>query len=243
MTKFGTLKIKILHNLTEAYIAGNKKEVKEILKLIKENNEFKELYLFYDEIENMYIDDKEIATLYVESVEKLLKEKSKSISKHCKIIDKKLNGDNLAEVELYSYLDLLVEDDNLRNVDKKIGGKKKLVEFLMTKKDLTESQKTYTSNENLLHVVLVNNFNNEFEKTLSETDKNELKKILSVTSEDLTNNFNILKEEITTKLNNLVEDESDHDLKDKLKTALTETNRMSVTKYNYYKLQQLKNGL
>jgi len=35
MNKFGALKVKILHNLTEAYIIGNKKEVRKILKLIK----------------------------------------------------------------------------------------------------------------------------------------------------------------------------------------------------------------
>ena len=243
MTKFGSLKIKILHNLTEAYIAGDKKDVKKILESIKENNEFKELYLFYEEVENMYIEDKEIAKVYVESVEKLLKEKTKRVSKYCTSFNKQLKDGNLVEVELYEYLDLLTEDDSLKNVDKKMLGKKKLVEHLTTKKNPTESADEYTSNENLLHVVLAGEFNTKFEESLTENEKKELKKILSISNEELTYDFNVLQEEICSKLNSMVTEEVDTDVKGKLKTALLETTRMKTTKYNYYKLQQLRNGL
>ncbi len=243
MTKFGSLKIKILHNLTEAYIAGDKKDVKEMLESIKGNNEFKELYLFYEEVENMYIEDKELAKVYVESVEKLLKEKTKRVSKYCKSLDKKFKAGNLVEVELYKNLDLLTEDDSLKNVDKKMLGKQKLVEHLTTKKELMESTDEYTSNENLLHVVLTNEFNAKFEESLTEDEKKELKKILSMPNEELTYDFNVLQEEMCSKLNDLSTEEEDTDVKGKLKTALTETKQMKITKYNYYKLQQLRNGL
>jgi len=243
MTKFGTLKVKILHNLTEAYIAGDKKNVKEILGLIKENNDFKGLYLFYEEVEKMYIEDKNLAEAYVDNVEKLLKEKTESVSKFCKSLDKKLSSENMVEVEIYKNLDLLTEESTLKNMDKKMLGKKKLVEHLTTKKTVTESADEFTSNESLLHVVLATKFNTEFEKTLTEEEKKELKTILSITNEELENNFNTLKEELCSKLNVLVTEEKDDEVKGKMKTALTETNRMQTTKYNYYKLQQLKNGL
>ena len=66
MKKFGVIKTKILNKLTESYANENKAEIKDILTLIKENKEFKEMYLFYEEIENKYIEDKETAKLYVE---------------------------------------------------------------------------------------------------------------------------------------------------------------------------------
>jgi len=243
MTKFGTLKVKILHNLTEAYIAGDKKDVKEILKLIKENDEFKGLYLFYEEVETMYIEDKSLAKVYVENVEKLLKEKVKKVSKYCKTVDKKLKPGNLVEVELYKNLDLLIEDDDLKNIDKKMLGKQKLVEHLTTKKDLKESTSEFTSNENLLHVVLTNEFNNKFDGSLTESEKVELTKILSMPNEELTYDFNVLQEEVCSKLESMATEEVDPDVKGKLKSALTETKQMKTTKYNHYKLQQLKNGL
>jgi len=241
--KFGTLKVKILHNLTEAYANGDKQTVKEILKLIKENKEFKELYLFYDEVENMYIEDKEVAKMFVESVEGLLKEKIKNISKHCNDIDKKLKVENFYEVEIYKNLDILTEDDNLKNIDKKILGRKKLVEHLTTKKEIMESSNDYTTNENLLHVVLTNRFNDDFEKSLTESEKNELTQILTITNEDLKTNVTVLKEEISEKINDLMESENDEAVTQKLKAVLDETNRIPITKYNYYKLLQLKNGL
>ena len=68
MNKFGELKNKMLTKLTESYTKENKTEVKDILKTIKENKDFKEMYLFYEEIENKYIEDKETAKLYVEGL-------------------------------------------------------------------------------------------------------------------------------------------------------------------------------
>ena len=68
MNKFGAIKTKLLSKLTESYAKENKAEIKDILTTIKENKEFKEMYLFYEEIENKYIDDKETAKLYVEGL-------------------------------------------------------------------------------------------------------------------------------------------------------------------------------
>lgn len=242
-TNFGTLKVKILHNLIEAYTSGDKKAVKDVLGLIKVNDEFKELYLFYEEVEDMYIEDKELAEAYIENVERLLKEKTKSVSKFCKSLNKKLSGDKLVEVELYKNLDLLTEESTLKNMDKKILGKKMLVEHLTTKKTVMESTDEFTSNESLLHVLLTTKFNAEFDKALSEGEKKELKTILSITNEELEKNFITLKEEICDKLDGMSLEENDDTVKGKLKSALTETKRMSPTKYNYYKLQQLENGL
>jgi len=243
MTKFGELKIKILHNLTEAYIAGDKKGVKEILNILKENTDFREMYLFYEEIENIYLDDKDLAKLYVENVEKLLKEKMKKISKYCKQIDGKLKGENLTEVEVYRSLDILMEDDSLKNIDKKILGKRKLVEHLTTKREIVESENVYTNNEHLLHFVLAEKFNNNFEKMLNEEEKLKLSGILKMSSADLVNEFTILKEDISDKIANLILEEKDIELKNKLDDALREANKLPITKYNYYKLEQLKNGL
>lgn len=244
MNKFGILKSKILQKLTEAYASGNKSEIKEILMTVTKNKDFRDMYLFYEEIEDKYILNKEDAKLYVEEVSNLIKEKSKNISKFCKELDKQIGDVSITENKLYLNLDILLEDNNLRNVDKKIKAKIELIEHLMTKKESEKLVKTiFTENENLLHNVLANDFNVLYGNTLNEEQKEELKKILDITTEELETNFKSLQEEVTKKMTDLFEAEKNDELRAKINVVLTEANHMTPTKYNYYKLQQLKNGI
>lgn len=242
MAKIGELKIKILNDLTESYIAGDKKNVKDVFGLVTENKDFRELYLFYEEIENLHLEDEEFAKLYVENVEALLKKKVEKVEKYYKKITKGFPKDVIKEVEVYSYLDVLTENDTLKNIDKKIMARKKLVEHLTTKKEITETA-THTGNEQLLHFVLAERFNNDFDKMLSEEDKTKLGEILSMSHDELTTQFDTLKEDIGEKIDEMMLTEEEDTVKSKLDDVLTESRKLPMTKYNYYKLQQLRNGL
>ena len=244
MNKFGILKTKILKKLTESYSNKNKGEVKDILNTIKENKDFKEMYLFYEEIENKYFDDKEIAKLYVEEIQSVLKDKSDKIAGFTKKLNTKLKEVEINENELYSNLDLLVQEENLSNVDKKIIAKKKLVEHLTTKKEIVKKEETQlVENENLLYAVLANNFNVLYNNSLNESQKKELQGILSLTDEDLEVKISDLKESILGQVGNILSESKDNDLTGKLTKVKDEVNEMKPSKFNYYRLVQLKNGL
>ena len=244
MNKFGVLKTKILKKLTESYSNKNKGEVKDILNTIKENKDFKEMYLFYEEIENKYFDDKEIAKLYVEEIKSVLKDKSDKIASFSKNLNTKLKDVEINENELYSYLDLLVQEENLNNVDKKIIAKKKLVEHLTTKKEIVKKEETQlVENENLLYAVLANNFNVLYNNSLNESQKKELQGILSLTDEDLNVKISDLKESILGQVGNILSESKDVELSHKLTKVKDEVDEMKPSKFNYYRLVQLKNGL
>jgi hypothetical protein len=244
MNKFGVLKSKILKKLTESYSNKNKNEVKDILNTIKENKDFKEMYLFYEEIENKYFDDKEIAKLYVEEIQSVLKDKSDKIASFSKNLNTKLKDVEINENELYSNLDLLVQGENLSNIDKKIIAKKKLVEHLTTKKEIVKKEETQlVENENLLYAVLANNFNVLYNNSLNESQKKELQGILSLTDEDLEIKIGDLKESILGQVGNILSESKDGDLTGKLTKVKDEVNEMKPSKFNYYRLVQLKNGL
>ena len=117
MNNFGKIKTKILAKITESYSSNNKNEMKEILKTIKENKDFKEMYLFYEEIENKYFEDKDVAKLYVEELSNILKNKSKNITEFCDSLNKKLGKIEINENDLYTTVDQLLEDDNLNNIE------------------------------------------------------------------------------------------------------------------------------
>jgi len=244
MNKFGTVKSKVLEKITEAYINGKKDEVKDILMLMKEDKDFVNLYLFYEEIENTSIDDTEMAKLYVEEIMPVLTTHSHNAEKFCKKLNKKLGDVNVTENELYKNLDILAENNTLKNVDKKIKARKKIVEHLLIKKEVAnETPIPVIQNESLLHTVLANNFNVLYGNTLNEEEKKQLSEIFAMSDNDLNSGFQTLKEEVTSKMNTLFTEEKNDELKTKLNHALTEALMMSPSKYNYYKLQQLKKGL
>ena len=142
MNKFGVIKTKLLNKLTESYAKENKAEIKNILSTIKENKDFKEMYLFYEEIEGKHISDKETAKLYVEGLSTMLIQSKETLKTFCESLDKTLDNNEVISNELYEALDALTESDKLSNIEKKVIAKKKLVEHLTTKKEITESKDT-----------------------------------------------------------------------------------------------------
>ena len=247
MKKFGVIKTKILDALTESYAKDKKSEIKTLFNVIKENKDFKEMYLFYEEIENKYIDDKETAKLYVEGLNTYFGQPIgnwNNLNMFCESLDKKLGDDEIKTNELYESLDTLSEKDLLSNIEKKIIAKKKLVEHLTTKKELKESKETtLVPNETLLNAILANNFNILYTQTLSETEKEELKNILSIPYDDLITKSNELAESVINQVSTLLSETTETDLSNKLKAVKDEVTQMSPSRYNYYRLNELKNGL
>lgn len=240
-------KKQILNIFTESFSKNDKSKMKELLMLLKENSELKDLYLFYEEIERKYIDNKNLAEEYVNLLSEQLKGKNKIFAD--KMIKNLLNENvedyDVENSELYSQLDTLLEEDNIRNIDKKIIAKKYLVEYLTTKKEIESEDNEDiepTLNENLLNTVLTSNFNTYFNNVLNEEEKQTLKDILSLNESELKINFNTLKEEVSSKLESLIT-ESNGELKEKLEMTKNELSSMKMNKYNYYKLMQLKNGI
>ena len=78
---------------------------------------------------------------------------------------------------------------------------------------------------------------------VSKEDKESLKNILVLNGEELVTKTSELKEAILTKVQNILSESKDTDLGVKLESIRTEVTTMEPSKYNYYRLTQLKNGL
>ena len=197
-----------------------------------------------EEIESKTISDKETAKLYVEGLSTILIQSKENLNVFCESLDKSLDNTEVASNEVYEALDTLTESDKLSNIEKKVIAKKKLVEHLTSKKEINESKETtLVPNETLLNAVLANNFNVLYSNTLSESQKEELKNILSVPYEDLITKTDELKESIVGQVTTLLSESNDVDLSNKLKAVKDEVSQMSPSRYNYYRLNELKNGL
>ena len=162
----------------------------------------------------------------------------------CESLNNKLGDIEINTNELYESLDMLSEKDTLSNIEKKVIAKQKLVKHLTTKKQIKESKETtLVPNETLLNAVLANNFNVLYNQTLSESEKEELKNILSISHDELITKSNELVESIINKVTTLISESNDTDLSNKLNAVKDEVSKMYPSRYNYYRLNELKNGL
>jgi hypothetical protein len=242
--KFGKIKSKILKKVTDLYTDNNKKELKDILSIINEDKNFKELYLFYEEIENLDMTHPGSAELYVESIIPLLSSKLKSVSETNKKLNKYIKDVIAEDNELYDNLDILAEEDTMFNLDKKVLSKQKLIEHLKKEKIKDEVVvESYTDNEKLLATVLTNNFNVLFNSIMNENDKTKFKELLGMNQDEITNQINEMRTEIIDKVEKLLSESVNEEFNYKLRTVKSDVLNTKPTRYNLYKLEELKNGL
>ena len=245
METFGVIKSKILKQLTESYLSNNKSEIKEIINVLKTDKDFREVYLFYENMEHKYFDDNELAKLYVEEISTMLKNKKPLIEKTCVSLEKKLNNVIVENNTLYDALDKLLLPDNLKNIDNKITAKKRIIEIITTERkvNIKEDDNNFTKNEYLLFNVMTNSFNDYFDQILSEEEKEEFKEIINLSDEDLNLKVKELKEMLTSKIDNLMNEATDSTLKEKLTNVKNEVGSTDVSKYIYFKLKHLLTDL
>jgi hypothetical protein len=244
MKKFGQIKNKFFSKMLESYTT-NKKDVTKLMNIINEDKNFKELYLLYEKVENQYFKDKETAIQYVNELSSSLKGKNKLVSETLKKLDNSIGDIETKYFAVYDSLDSLLEEDNLLNIESKVRAKIDLVEHLTSKKDITESgvPQNFSQNENLLHSVLVNNFNVLYNHILSEEEKEDFKNIVAMSDDDIKTKTEELKENIISKVNNLLSESLEIDFLDKLQNVKDEVIKTTPSKYGYYKLKELKKGL
>ena len=245
MTNFGELKTKLLTKLTESYTSNNKSEIKDLVNKLKSNKPLSEMYMFYENIEDLNISSKEKAKLYVESIEPILIEKMKSLKKEMKDFGKSLKDVVVESNSLYNTLDILSEETSMHNIASKIDARENLISHLMAekKKEVFKAPDVQIENHTLLNTVLVNNFNIKYADFLKEDQKETFNKIVSMTSEQLVNEMTTIKKELNDKLDTLLKESSEDSVVNKLMNVKSEVDKSEVSRYNYYKLIELKNGL
>ena len=242
--KIGTLKNKILSCLVEAYRKDDKKQMKKIISLLKENKDYRDLYLFYEEIEEKHFNNKNDANSYLEEVIPLLEEKHTNALKFIPRLNKSLNDVEFETNEIYESLDVLLSKKTIHNIDKKIIAKERLINHLTTKKEPVISEnRRFVENEPLLFASLINIFNGSFDNQLNEEDKKRLKRVISMSSNEIKQSVDELQESILDKVSSLLIENTDPDLALKLESVKDEVKNITPTRFNLVKLETLKDGL
>ena len=244
MNKFGSIKSKIEKALVSTYgKEGFKSNLREFKKRVLSDKSLAEAYYLYDELSSKKGFTKEVASEYIsESFERLndiINKKQSEIEELSKWVDSILKE---SIENTYSDIDNVLYEKGVRNLERVIESKMNI------QKTLTENKvnKVVTESVNLplstMLKVVSNTFNKEY-GNISESEKAELKGLLSMTKEEITKEMSELKESVIGKLQSTLTESTDKELTEKVNNTISKINESENDLVSLYKLKQLNSGL
>lgn len=236
--KFGLIKSKIEKCLTESYLNDTlKKDIFIFKELVLKNKTLKEMYHLYDELSSNKGYSKQFAEEFINESINFLVENSKKINKK-NIEELNLWLSDITSQNQYEDIDNLVYTNSL-NLESRIKSKKVILEGLEKTKEnynvvnVPVSKTIEVANKTIEHYL--NNIN--------ESERKEVKKILSEDNDKLLVKYEVLKESTLDKLNDLKSTIEDVDVTSRIDQTINKLNNESYNRVNYYKLKELFTNL
>jgi hypothetical protein len=237
--EFGILKTKIEDKLVHSYVNNTmKKDLFVFEQLVLNNKNLSKLYLMYDELSSKKGLNESLSNDFI----------SESISEF-KSIKKSISRSDLDEINMWiGHLkseNRYVDVDNLftsdvTKLEEKVKSKQNILTNLMDVQKVNESRSN-VSLSNLMEVA--NKTVNDYLNTLSESEKNEIKKIMTEDENKLEIEFNFIKENSITRLNNLKLNESDSDVINTIDQTISKIENETFNKISYVKLKKLNEDI
>ena len=236
---FGEIKSKIETYLVESYKENRFKSSLFVFEeLVLKNKNISKIFFLYDELKDQKGLNESVANEFIHE----------SITAYENLINKvkpvhiqELNawvGHVVCENK-YQEIDNLFST-NVLTLENKIKSKKVILENLKTKK---EDQKEIIKVPLKSMVNVANKTIDKYIASLTESERKELKTILSKPKETLIESYNIEKENVISKLTKQKNNESDSDTISTIDQVLNKLQTESFSELNYYKLKQLNEGL
>lgn len=233
--KFGLLKSKIEKHLLESYSNNNfKDEIKIFKKLVLEDKKLSKLYHLYDELNKNKGFDKGYAEEYLkESVD--VYSNTVPSKKSIDLLEWWI-GDVKTENEYKDIDTYLSKEDTL--IENILSSKKNIIESLTKKEKIQESL-----NLPLYKMVEASNQTIEtYLQSIDESERKEIKKILSMNEDEIKQRFNILSEITIEKLEKTKKD-ADEETQKQIDDVINKIQKESINHVSYVKLKELNQSL
>lgn len=237
--KFGLLKSQIENILIESYKNESIKDNMFIFKeLVLKNKNISRMFYLYDELNSNKGLNESIASEYI----------NQSIIVYENLTNK-INPNQLREIQSwvghiqcennYTLVDDLFSN-NVTNLESKIKSKNTILENL---KKEPKKEKEIINVPIKTMVSVANKTASNYIESLNESDKTELKKLLSSDDETIKESYLILKGKVISKLERLQESEQDNEVTSKIDETIQKIQNESFDKVGYFKLRKLNENL
>jgi hypothetical protein len=235
---FGVLKSKIEEKLLNAYV-NNKfdKEIKTFNKLVLEDKTVSSLFYLYDELSSNKGLSNDMVNEFINESIKIYENKINKLSSK-KILEIGKWVGNLKCENKYTQIDKLFSTDVL-SLEEKIETRLKLAENLK-RNPIVESENMELPLNTMVNIA--NKTIQQYIENLDESEKSELKNLLSENDKELEIKYNEDKELTIQKLNSLKET-SDNEVVNKINESINKIKSESYSKLNYYRLKILKDSI
>lgn len=237
--KFGLLKTKIETILTESYKKNSfKNEIKIFKKLVLENKKISKLFQIYNELNKNKGLDESTANDYINECIKIYENSINTVTdKDIAPIENWVKG--MSVKNEYETIDNLFSND-ITLLETKIQSRKLIKESI--KKKPIEKNKELVKLPISTMVNVANKTISSFVEKLDESQKAELKNILTTPEDELKSNFNVIQKEVLNKLSSLKEG-VDSETKSRIDETIQKVSSEECNVLTYVKLKNLKENL
>lgn len=244
MTKFGIIKTKIEESMAKLYgKEGFKSHLKNFKTKVLENKNLSNIYYIYDDLSSKKGIDKEIATEYVnesiEQLQSLIEKSNNEIKSLSEWIDTIIKDD----MNNYSDIDNVVYNNkSIKNLESVLESKKNIKNVIVSTKESKVVKESINIPLSSMLKIASNSFNKEYEN-INESEKEELKNLLSLSKDEVKVKFEELKESVLNKLNSNLNETNDSEIKEKIGLTINKISESQSDLLSLYKLKQLNKGL
>lgn len=244
MNKLGQIKSNIEKGLVSLYGKESfKTAMKQFKSKVLSNKNIAESFFIYDELSSNKGMNQEIAFEYInESFERLntIIEKNKK-----EIEDLSQWAETLVKESVsndYSDIDFVLYETSIKNLEKVLESKNRIKKNIITEKKEKSVNESVNLPLSTMLKIASNTFNSEY-GNIEESEKAELKTLLSMSKSEITEEMTSLRETVIGKLQGTLNENSDKELQDKLNVTIQKINESPNDLVNLYKLRQLNSGL
>ena len=243
MNKFGEIKSKVEQISVDLF---GKKDFTKFMRGLKsnilENKDLTEIFYIYDDLSSKKGLSKDIASDYVnESIEYcqiLIENNRSSLNK----LTKWVSQYNVESPNNYKNIDTIVYGNSIRDLETVLESKKNIISTIISEEIKKQIKESVNLPLSTMVKVAEENLKGEM-SNLTESEKNELVSISSLSKEELETEFNSLKESVISNLKGSLNESKEDEIKTMIGQTITKISDSKCTHYDLYKLRKLNQGL